>query len=67
MSKSKEELNALKKELEDLNEKCRELTEEELEQVTGGNTDFIIGPFDITSYQKAQTIAPYHEEPYYRN
>ena len=38
MSKTKEELNALKKELEDLNEKCRELTEEELEQVTGGNT-----------------------------
>ena len=38
MSKSKEELNALKKELEDLNEKCRELTEEELEQVTGGST-----------------------------
>ena len=36
MSKTKEELNALKKELEDLNEKCRELTEEEMEQVTGG-------------------------------
>ena len=36
MSKTKEELNALKKELEDLNEKCRELNPEELEQVTGG-------------------------------
>lgn len=36
MSKSKEELDALKKEYEELNEKCRELTLEELEQVTGG-------------------------------
>ena len=36
MSKSKEELNALKEEVEAVNEKLRELTEEELEQVTGG-------------------------------
>ena len=36
--KTKEELNALKKEIEDLNEKCRELTEEDLENVTGGIT-----------------------------
>ncbi len=36
MSKTKEELNALKKEVESVNEKIRELTEEELEQVTGG-------------------------------
>lgn len=36
MSKSKE-LNALKKELENLNEKCRELTPEELKEVTGGH------------------------------
>ena len=36
MSKTKEELNELKKEVEAVNEKCRELTEEELEQVTGG-------------------------------
>ncbi|MBQ0143126.1 MAG: class IIb bacteriocin, lactobin A/cerein 7B family [Prevotellaceae bacterium] len=36
MSKSKEELNKLKEEVESVNEKCRELTEEELEQVTGG-------------------------------
>ena len=38
MSKSKEELNALKEEVEAVNEKCRELTEEELEQVNGGGT-----------------------------
>ena len=52
MSKTKEELNALKKELEDLNEKCRELTEEELEQVTGGSNsklDFQLGSEYITT------------------
>ena len=36
MSKSKEELNELKKEVEAVNEKLHELTDEELEQVTGG-------------------------------
>ena len=34
--KTKEELNALKKEVETLNKKLAELTEEELAQVTGG-------------------------------
>ena len=34
--KTKEELNALKEEVETLNEKLHELTEEELEQVLGG-------------------------------
>ena len=36
MPKTKEELNALKEEVVNLNEKLRELTDEELEQVTGG-------------------------------
>ena len=36
--KTKEELNALKKEVETMSRKRRELTEEELEQVAGGNT-----------------------------
>ena len=52
MSKSKEELDALKKEIEALNEKCRELTEEELKQVTGGSNsklDFQIGSEYITT------------------
>ena len=35
--KTKEELNALKEEVETLNKKLCELTEEELEQVTGGH------------------------------
>ena len=36
MSKTKEELNKLKEEVESVNEKLRELTPEELEQVNGG-------------------------------
>ena len=36
MSKTKEELNALKEEVETLNKKLAELTEEELAQVSGG-------------------------------
>ena len=41
MSKTKEELNKLKEEVEAVNEKLRELTEEELAHVTGG---FFVGP-----------------------
>ena len=37
MSKTKEELNALKEEVENVNRKLHELTEEDLEQVTGGS------------------------------
>ena len=36
MAKTKEELNAIKEEIETLNKKLHELTEEELAQVTGG-------------------------------
>ena len=36
MSKTKEELDALKKEVESVNEKLQELTEEEIAQVNGG-------------------------------
>ena len=46
MSKSNEELNALKEEVEAVNEKLRELTEEELEQVTGGFWGFVEIPED---------------------
>ena len=35
--KTKEELNEIKEEIEKLDKKLQELTEEELEQVTGGN------------------------------
>ena len=37
MAKTKEELNELKNEYETLNNKLKELTEEELSEVTGGN------------------------------
>ena len=36
MSKTKEELNALKEEVEAVNENLAELTPEEVKQVTGG-------------------------------
>ena len=39
MSKSKEELNKIKEEVEAVNEKLQELTDEELAQVNGGGTD----------------------------
>ena len=51
--KSKEELNKLKEEVESVNEKLQELTEEELEQVNGGATnwrDFDPPIGDIRSY-----------------
>ena len=38
MSKTKEELNELKKEVESVNEKLAELTEEEIAQVNGGRS-----------------------------
>ena len=41
--KTQEELNALKEEVETLNEKLKELTDEELAQVNGG-TDEKSGP-----------------------
>lgn len=48
--KSKEELNAIKEALDALNEKCRELTPEELEQVTGGFEQSIMGPIVVEAY-----------------
>ena len=47
--KSKEELNALKEEVEALNKKLAELTEEELEQVSGGNITVTNGPVGQTT------------------
>ena len=53
MSKSKEELNALKEEVETLNRKLHELTEEELEQVTGGQYPTGTTYGDGITYDKA--------------
>ena len=38
MSKSKEELNAIKEEVESVNEKLQELTPEEIAQISGGQS-----------------------------
>ena len=42
--KSKEELNALKEEVETLNKKLAELTDEELAQVSGGTGFIYVSP-----------------------
>ena len=49
MVKTKEELNKLKDELETLNKKLAELSEDELEQVTGGigDIDILIPPSTV--------------------
>ena len=45
--KTKEELNALKEEVETLNQKLAELTEEELAQVSGGDAPSILTKLDL--------------------
>ena len=45
--KTKEELNALKEEVETVSKKLHELTEEELAQVSGGE---VVPPFDNSDY-----------------
>ena len=58
--KTKEELKALKEEVEFVDEKLRELTPEELEQVTGGRVPFVkdlakaAAQVDLAIQQKAQ-------------
>lgn len=42
--KTREELNALKKEVDTLKKKLAELTEDELKQVTGGNNRELLNP-----------------------
>ena len=54
--KTKEELNALKEEIETLNKKLHELTEEELAQVSGG-----VEPPDI--HYKPHREPPVFEPP----
>ena len=44
--KTKEELNALKQEVETVNEKLQELTEEEIAQVSGGKP-FVLPPVPV--------------------
>ena len=53
--KTKEELNALKEEVETLNKKLHELTEEELEQVSGGNVPVAPGGHPTYSFKNNPT------------
>ena len=57
--KTKEELNALKEEVEALNKKLAELTEEELAEVTGGQQ------YDINIYKNdiENNFTPNFNEP----
>ncbi len=48
MSKTKEELDALKEEVKSVTRKIRELTDEELAQVSGGNGKFAC---EVPSYK----------------
>ena len=53
--KSKEELNALKEEVETVNEKLQKLTPEELEQVNGGKgniVDMAVGVIIQAEFEK---------------
>ena len=52
--KTKEELNAIREEIEALNDKLRELSEEELKQVTGGGSDRDIA-FDVRDKNQDET------------
>ena len=51
MAKTKEELNAIEEEIETVNSKLQELTEEELKQITGGKLSetelILLGKFEL--------------------
>ena len=51
--KTKEELNAIKEDVETLNKKLKELTEEELNQVTGGGSEQIGYAAELSAFSTA--------------
>ena len=61
--KTKEELNALKEEVEALSRKLRELTEEELAQVSGGENVPTAGP--VLDPSVLDPPIPTPNRPYY--
>ena len=68
MAKTKEELNTLKQEVETLNKKLEELTEKELEEVTGGHLPVIFasairGILNKTSNLQCDSSQGYKEPP----
>ena len=63
MSKSKEELNKLKEEVEAVNEKLSELTPEEIAQVSGGlapgvNDEPVIKPVGVDPAARKTQVTP---------
>ena len=61
--KTKEELNALKEEVETVSRKLHELTDEELEQVTGGNGVLVYENNSDSSYRKENSEGSYEGAP----
>ena len=61
-TKTKEELNALKEEVETMSGKLSELTKEELEQVAGGGEP---GPCCYITQMECQTQFCFHDETRY--
>ena len=60
-AKSKEELNVIKEEVETVNRKLHELTDEELAQVSGGNAS-ITKPKDPLFQPQVNVFTPPSEE-----
>ena len=56
MAKTQEELNALKEEVEAVSRKLHELTDEELEQVTGGYEIFFYNFQSLSETGEAPSI-----------
>ena len=62
MSKTKEELNKLKEEVEAVNEKLQELTPEEIAQVNGGVERHLITQYDVESVVIDPGVGPDYGE-----
>ena len=62
MSKTKEELDALKEEINKVNEKICVLTPEDLEQVCGGANPSLMGPAAVAAYSYME-LAPIIQPP----
>lgn len=60
MSKTKEELNVIKKELSDLENKLKDLSNDELQEVTGGESwprPIILKPFNPSGTLDANSVS----------
>ena len=64
--KSKEELNALKEEVETVRRKLRELTEDELKQISGGNFVKLANCDNITTFGSQYLFDCYTKDEQYQ-